>query len=272
MPAILADRGEIQSAILNLVNNAVDAITDARVGGQVWLRTSWDGDRVHLDVADDGPGIDPRVADRVFDPFVTTKEPGKGTGLGLSVCHSVVTAHGGRVWFDSAPGRGMTFHVELPPAPAGTKASAHAGASAKVQRGHGCILVVDDEPPIRRFVAEALESSGYVVTLAADGAEAVDAAALRQPDLVLMDLRMPRMDGKEAFAALERDDPETALRVVFMTGDSVSADTRAFLEQAGRPVLLKPFGPDSVLQVVAEHLRTRLLTARPEPPRSSATA
>jgi two-component system, NtrC family, sensor kinase len=108
---VLADRSQLEQVLLNLINNAIDAMQGR---GRLTLRTICRGDTVAVSVADTGHGIDPADVDRIFTPFYTTKDPGKGTGLGLSISYSIIKSLGGRLYVNSAPGRGATFTVELP--------------------------------------------------------------------------------------------------------------------------------------------------------------
>lgn len=111
LPPVECDAGQINQVFMNLLSNACDAIPKR---GNLWLTTRSDGERVHISIRDDGAGMNAEVASRVFDPFFTTKRVGDGTGLGLAISHGIVAAHGGRIWLESEPGKGTTFHVELP--------------------------------------------------------------------------------------------------------------------------------------------------------------
>ena len=119
LPQTLADAAQLQQVVLNLIVNAEQAIVVARGeesrNGRILIRTRrLAGDRVAMEVSDDGPGIPPEIVPRIFDPFFTTKPPGVGTGLGLSIVYGIVQEHGGEVTVDSLPGRGTTLTVELP--------------------------------------------------------------------------------------------------------------------------------------------------------------
>lgn len=114
VPRILADYNQVQQVLLNIVINAEQALSESNSHGKITIETGLKDGYVIIAVSDTGPGIPDNIADKVFQPFFTTKEVGKGTGLGLSVCHGIVTAHGGRMYFQSRPGAGTTFFVELP--------------------------------------------------------------------------------------------------------------------------------------------------------------
>ncbi|HEX5004239.1 MAG TPA: ATP-binding protein, partial [Gemmatimonadales bacterium] len=256
LPTIDADVGQVQQVFVNLINNAAAAIESAARAGRVIVRArSW-RDGVSVEVSDDGPGMPPEVAAQVFEPFFTTKPEGQGTGLGLSICQGILKEHGGRLTLSTAPGKGARFTVELPgsrgepvpPAPALEPAT-----TAPLR-----ILVIDDEPHILHYMRATLEAWGHGVEVAGDGAEGLELAAAGGFDLILSDLRMPRLTGREFFAALQERNPEAASRVVFSTGDTVHGDTTAFLETHAHPFLNKPFS-------LAE-LRALLNRAAPPPP------
>jgi CheY-like chemotaxis protein len=158
---------------------------------------------VRLAVRDTGEGMAPEVAARAFEPFFTTKAPGKGTGLGLATVYGIVQQHGGDVSVESAPGKGSRFDVVLPAAGAGDRAGGPPRAEAEPARGRGeVVLVVDDEPLVRRAVARALGARGYTVLEADGGDEALALVAARgRVDLLLSDVVMPGMRGPELVRA-----------------------------------------------------------------------
>lgn len=258
LPTILADSGQIQAVFLNLINNAQDAVTSAAGHGVLKVRTTRSGKNVHVIVADDGPGIPQEQQTKLFDPFFTTKAVGKGTGLGLSICHGIVTSHCGRIWVESEYGKGSAFHLEFP--------------IAEEQREHddsedmpaldatvpdASILVIDDERVVRDLLAAALSKSGYHVECHGDAREVLEVIGDASPDLILLDMKMPGIDGREFFEILNQKHPEMVCRVVFLTGDGVSVETNDFLEGTGRPVMAKPFEVDSLLRMVAMELREK---------------
>jgi two-component system NtrC family sensor kinase len=201
-------------------------------------------------VADTGPGIPSEIQARIFEPFFTTRPLGLGTGLGLSLCQGIIEGHGGTIAVESKPGQGTLFRVELPVHPAPASAAAFQAPEAQpVVRGRA-ILVVDDEPEIAEVLAEMLAVDGHHVETATNGSVALDRLRAQQYDLILSDLRMPELDGPSFYRELERRHPHLLRRVVFLTGDTLSPETNAFLEQTGVPGLSKPFTLEEVRQVV----------------------
>jgi two-component system NtrC family sensor kinase len=206
-------------------------------------------------IRDNGPGIPAAVADRIFDPFFTTKADRQGTGLGLSICYGIVNAHGGRIWADSIEGQGAAFSVVLPvttvEAPSHGEAPPPPEPAAPAGRH---VLILEDEVEIARLMARYLERLGYRASVAHEARAALQMIAEESPDLVLTDLKMPGMSGREFYAELRKTCPELAERVIFVTGDTVSPDTQSFLKQIGRPHLAKPFSLEEVRAAVAAAL------------------
>ncbi|MEZ4412248.1 MAG: ATP-binding protein [Gemmatimonadales bacterium] len=256
LPAIDADVGQVQQVFVNLINNAAHAIESAGRAGRVVVRARPWRDGVAVEVSDDGPGMTAAVAAQVFEPFFTTKPEGQGTGLGLSICQGIVKEHGGRIVLSTAPGQGARFTVELPRS--NRSAVDPIPPPAETSTPPLRILVIDDEPHILHYMRATLEAWGHGVEVAGDGEEGLVLAADGDFDLIISDLRMPRLTGREFFEALNRRNPEAASRVVFSTGDTVHGDTTAFLESQAHPFLNKPFS-------LAE-LRALLARAVPTPP------
>lgn len=239
LPELDLDPPRLQQVFLNLVNNAAQALAEAGRPGTIVIRARHRAGGVAVDVRDDGPGMPPDVAAHAFDPFFTTKGEGRGTGLGLSIAQGIVREHGGHIGLVTAPGEGATFTVELP-APGRGRVSDPVRAIPEAPGGLR-VLVVDDEPHILHYLRATLEAWGHHVTTAADGAAGFDAARSGAWDVIITDLRMPRVSGREFYEALTAEHPGLARRVIFSTGDTVRGDTLAFLERQGLPVLHKPF-------------------------------
>jgi len=254
IPEIWADPHQLQQVFLNLFSNAIHAMKAARPHGALTITSGQRGSDVVVEIDDDGPGIPPEHLGRIFDPFFTTKATGAGTGLGLSLAIGIVEAHGGRLYAENLPGIGARFTVQLPVGGhADVAAPALPGAAPAAVSGAN-VLVVEDEAPLRGLVTEVMHGLGHHVGEATTGHEALLRLQERHWDLVMLDLRLPDVDGPTVWARALAPDPRLAGRVVFMTGDIMSAETQGFLDAAGRPFLLKPFTMEEVGRVVSDVL------------------
>ena len=256
LPGVFADPHQIQQVMLNLIINAEQAMLGASGRGTLIIRTWHDPqkDAVILEVHDDGPGVPEDVQPRIFDPFFTTKDVGKGTGLGLTVAYAIVQEHNGRITVASGPSGGASFYVELPVGSASlTPVARSADASSRVGTG-GSVLVVEDEAALGAAVSEALRDAGFSVTLASDGIEALERMNERPYDLVVCDLKMPRLDGAAFYRRLEVEHAALARRVLFVTGDVAGTEAERFLEETGCRWLPKPFRLKDLLRVAGEML------------------
>jgi signal transduction histidine kinase len=258
LPMVFADGHQLQQVLLNLVINAEQAMLSAHGRGVLVVRTWHNADQesVVLEINDDGPGIPDDVQPKIFDPFFTTKEVGKGTGLGLTVAYAIVQEHGGRIRLESRPNVGTSFHVELPVtgaklAPA--QASRSGSDQPEVVAG-ASILLVEDEAALAAAVTDALRDVGYLVERAGDGEEALAKVKDQSFDLVVCDLKMPRLDGKAFYRTLAAAAPGLAKRVIFVTGDVAGTEAEQFLEDSGCPWLGKPFRLADLLRTIKEVL------------------
>jgi CheY-like chemotaxis protein len=257
LPQVFADAHQIQQVLLNLVINAEQAMLSANGRGTLVVRSWHDVEResVVLEINDDGPGIAAEVQAKIFDPFFTTKEVGKGTGLGLTVAYAIVQEHGGRIRLTSNPGSGASFYVELPVsgAPLQRPASLARGADFDAVAG-SMVLVVEDEPALAAAVAEGLTDAGFSVDRAGDGVEALRRIQSKSYDLIVCDLKMPRIDGIRFYQRLSEEYPDLARRVIFVTGDVAGTDAERFLQESGCRWLAKPFRLGDLLHTAREIL------------------
>jgi two-component system, cell cycle sensor histidine kinase and response regulator CckA len=258
---VCCDRGQLEQVILNLAVNARDAMAG---GGALTLETrnlpagepspadapdGAAGDWVELRVRDTGTGMTPDVRAHLFEPFFTTKAPGKGTGLGLATVYGIVRQGGGHVRVESAPGQGSCFRVLLPrwlgppPEPSGPDAPPAA-------RGHEVVLVVEDDRAVRETTVRALSGGGYRVLVAGGGPEALALVerAGTPPDLVVTDLVMPGMGGRELASVLRARFP--GLRLLFVSGYDRDAVQPSGPPDPGARFLPKPFTPSALLASV----------------------
>jgi two-component system NtrC family sensor kinase len=239
-------------------------MVSAGKGKRLRVRTRRLGDRIELEVSDDGPGIPGEIQHRIFEPFFTTKKEGKGTGLGLSLCYGIVREHGGNIRVQSRPGGGATFVVELPVLEGGEEA----GGVTPAAPGHAVprlrILIVDDERSVQDFLTDVLGSKGHRIDTASDVPEAARKIQQGDYDVIISDVKMPNGSGGDVHEAAQRRSAALARRIVFMTGDEASDDTRRFLGQVGNESVAKPFRLEELEAAIA-----RVIASRPDPPGAS---
>jgi len=248
---VRTDENQLELAILNLVINARDAMPD---GGKIDIaaKPSQREGFIDIEVRDNGMGMPKDVADRAMEPFFTTKPAGKGTGLGLAQVFGAVRQSGGAVEIDSAPGRGTTMRLSLPrtEAPAQTLEAAPSEIAELPQGAGQRVLVVDDEPGVRAFMAETLRDAGYNAVEAEDPGAALRMLESGSPDLLLTDFSMPGMTGLELAEHARRRDG--ALRVLIVSGYADAAAIEASASEA--KLLRKPFDERELIEAVRDVL------------------
>ncbi len=239
LPPIQGNPQSVEQILLNLIINGFQAIEDGE--GEVIVETGLApaGDRLIVRVSDTGKGVDPQVADRIFDPFVTTRQAAGGTGLGLSVTYNQVKDHGGEIGFSGRPGGGTVFTVFFP---------------LKAARRAPRVMIVDDEAPIRQMVAEYLATRrGYEVAAVENGIEACIKLGEFRPDLIILDIRMQGMDGIELCRTLKRDPELARIAIMVITGFADDPGVQALAELGVTRILTKPLGMGE-LAAAAEEL------------------
>jgi len=263
---VLADAGQIDQIILNLATNARDAMEQS---GVLTIETSavelsadvvagrgpgTAGRYARLAVRDTGKGMDQQTRAHVFEPFFTTKEVGKGTGLGLAIVYGIVQQHNGFIDIESAPGEGTSFSIFFPHPEQDFELEPAPRVGTLPHRGTGTVLVVEDAPEVRRLTRGVLESQGYRVIEAVDGEDAVQQFLLHQDEvqLVIMDVIMPKLNGKEAFAEIARVRPGT--KVLFTSGYTPDEVNRKGVHFGRDNFLAKPSSPQALLKMVTELL------------------
>lgn len=256
-PVLWADPHQLHQVVVNLITNAHHAMR-GRPGPRLTLTTrlSREEQSIRLEVADTGIGIAPEIQGRIFEPFFTTKPPGHGTGLGLGLCRAIIVAHGGTIEVESRPGEGAIFRVELPLTVPSSGPEVRELESLPAIQGKA-ILVVDDEHYVADMLADLLRLDDHSVDVAPNGHVALERLRAQPYDLVLIDLKMPELDGPGLYEALARDHPQLLRRLVFLTGDALSSEISAFLERAGAPYLYKPFTLEEVRRVIHRALSGR---------------
>jgi PAS domain S-box-containing protein len=263
---VLADAGQLEQVIMNLVVNSRDAMPQ---GGTLTVETGGldaaeipgvqpetpPGRYARLTVKDTGAGLSPREQARVFEPFFTTKEVGKGTGLGLATVYGIVKQSGGFVHLESEAGHGATFNVYLPCTEGELRRVEPASGIRPALPSEKIILLIEDEAALRKLLVSVLRGQGYTVLHASSGREALAVASGHSGPihLVLSDVVMPGKGGPETVAEIQRSRPTVG--VIFMSGYTDDSVVRHGLTDSGRHFLQKPFTPVTLLKKVREVLK-----------------
>ncbi len=262
---VLADAGQLEQVVVNLVVNARDAMPE---GGRLTLETGTlvlteplqrsgetlaPGRYATLSVSDTGHGIPESVREHIYEPFFTTKPAGQGTGLGLATCYGIVRQHGGHLWFESEVGRGTRFTICLPVASAGAiERAPHPNATTTA--GRETILLVEDEPAVRSLAERTLRSGGYRVVEAENGQAALQHIRDLGPQIecIVTDLVMPRMGGIALAEQVRALHP--GLPILFTSGYASETGATEPVHGHRSAFLPKPFTPADLLAAVRELL------------------
>jgi len=244
LPEVEGNLQSIEQVVLNIVINAAQAIDHTH--GEILIQTGFslkDG-RVYLRVTDNGRGVSPAMAERVFLPFVTDKQAQGGTGLGLSVTYSIVQAHGGEIFFESREGgAGTAFTVQLP---------------TPLKRRAAKILLVDDDPMVRQILMEALAIPRcYLMEEATNGIEASIRLGTYRPELLILDVFMPEMDGVEVCRSIKTEPALAGMKVIITTGFPGHPKLDELAVLGFTTVLTKPFNIPGLLRTVEKLLAER---------------
>jgi signal transduction histidine kinase/ActR/RegA family two-component response regulator len=252
LPNTMLDVHQIQQVVLNLVNNAHQAMMETPDRPHhLLISTGRKGDVLYATFADNGPGIPPDRLETIFEPFYTTKKEGRGTGLGLSLSRAIVRDHLGTMSVESILGEGTTFRLDLP-----LLAEQSAGAPAPADEAPSSpqkpmrLLVVDDERTLVELMCEFLRSYGHHVEEACDGRRALEIARAKDFDVILTDLKMPGLDGQGFYENLLKTKPKMARRFIFSTGDMANPKAQAFFQTTGCLYLSKPFKLEAILKLL----------------------
>ena len=285
---LVADPRRLKQILVNLLDNAVK-FTPA--GGKVNLRAAREGqDTVRFTVEDTGIGIAPEQLERIFAPFVQAESglarPHEGAGLGLALVKRLVELHGGTVSVESTTGAagtagtGSRFHVTLPAAPAAdlepdsapldtaatpvtlgdpvaSAASTGANPSASTASGPATasILLAEDNATTAKIMTSYLEAQGYSVTLAHDGLQVLAMVERQPPDLILLDIQMPLLDGLETLHRLRSDPRFAQLPVIALTALAMAGDRERCLAAGATDYISKPVRLRDVTPLIQHHLR-----------------
>jgi two-component system cell cycle sensor histidine kinase/response regulator CckA len=270
LDAVRADPGQVEQVIMNLVVNSRDAMPN---GGQVTIETAnielddayvqthepvLAGSYVLLAISDTGTGMDEATKARIFEPFFTTKEMGKGTGLGLATVYGIVKQSNGYIWAYSELGQGTTFKVYLPRVTEAAEQLPLSASPTELPRGTETLLVVEDDTPVRRVVCGVLDRQGYATIPIEGPAAAIELLRSRSqaPDLLITDVIMPQMNGRELALQLTQQWPK--LRVLYLSGYTDEAIVRHGVLEAGVAFLQKPFTPEALILKVRQVLDRRV--------------
>lgn len=258
IPKTMVDLFQLQQVIINLINNAEDAMVAESGKGSLKISSKSKPGKIRITFADDGPGIPKEIVHKVFDPFFTTKEVGKGTGLGLSITHGIITEHGGSIGIKSEPGRGAAITVELPVVKREQwavveKAAVGGGLDLDITSGKN-VLVVDDEKSVRDALSDILSKEGFSVDTAREGREALDMMENRRYSLIITDIKMPGVSGMDLYESILSKHRYLKGRVIILTGDVFSEDIKDFFESTKVPYILKPFEMKELLDLIKDTL------------------
>ena len=262
---ILADPIQINQIMMNLCINA--SHTMEQTGGKLTItvenvllddNSAKDypdlkrGKYVKLMVSDTGPGIDPKIIDRIFDPYFTTKGIGKGSGMGLAVVHGIVKSHSGAIKVDSTLGKGTQFSIFFPLTQG--KAAVEAETIQEIPRGSETILFVDDEKSIVKMLQRMFERLGYKVQTATTPQDALDRFALNPDhfDLVITDMTMPQMTGVKLSEKLMEIRPD--IPIIVCTGHSALVDEEKAKEMGLAAYVMKPIDMQKTAQTIRKIL------------------
>ena len=249
LPGTMGAAGQLQQVFLNIIVNAEAEMKKAHGKGKLQVKTEAIDDTICISFKDDGPGIAPEILDRIFDPFFTTKDVGEGTGLGLSICHGIIAEHRGRLYARSELGHGATFIVELPVIAVQEQGELTETVVDEAEKVTGAkILVVDDEPGVRKFLKQVLTARGHNVETVDNAEEALEKIKGGRCDLILTDIKMPGMSGIELYKNVQKISRALARRVMFITGDVISVGTMDFLSRAEVAHITKPFDVEKLVK------------------------
>ena len=256
--AVFADYQQLQQVFLSLINNAQEALSaNTDMVRKLRIVSRLTDDAVAVDIIHNSPGISEVDRAKLFEPFFTTKDFGQGIALGLSVCYGIIKEHDGDIRISDTKSGGATFTVTLPlyRISKSEDETSRPEQSQPVSDASGVrILIVDDESGILDNLSSTFQQDGYMVHTALRGEHGIDNINKNTYDAILLDIRLPDTDGTVLYNRIKELKPELAPRIIFVTGDTVSHDTLAFIEKTENPYLTKPFDIERVRQVVADRL------------------
>ncbi len=255
LPWTVADRGQLQQVFLNIILNAEQAMVKAHNKGNLLIKTGQINNSIRISFKDDGPGIRKENMDRLYDPFFTTKAVGEGTGLGLSISYGIIKQHNGEIHADSKLAKGATFIIKLPIVAEAKQLELAESPGEEPGRVTGArIMVVDDELDICKFLDRALTQEGHKVETIDNASAALERLKCERYNLILLDIKMVGMDGIELYRRMKEIAPSLQRRVVFITGDTMTLNTRNFLNKTKAHYIAKPFDVEQLKKEINQIL------------------
>lgn len=256
LPAVIAEPAEVRELLMNLILNASDALGET--DGEIRVSTSLDmgrhgeatGECIRLEVADTGRGIAPSLGNRIFDPFVSTKQPGRG--VGLTIVRTIARKYGERVEFTSTPGSGTRFVVLLPCARQAEYEAEERALSTVVSSDGKNLLIVDDEEGLRLATAQLLRREGFHVMEAKDGSSAVELLRShgQSIDTILLDLTLPGLPSEKVVEEAARFRPD--MRIFLTSAYSRGNCARAFQAPQVKGFVRKPYRFHDLVRLLSE--------------------
>ena len=263
LPMIQADADQMIQLFTNLASNAGQALeSNGTTNRVITFRTSYEegSEDVTAEVIDNGPGVPADLQSRIFEPFFTTKEAGEGTGIGLAFCHRIVDTCGGRISLEPSPTQGARFRIQMPRYLGKDPHFLENASEVDRRRKAVRVLVVDDEVNVRDLLEDLLGDTVLQIVAVPNAKSALELLSQRPFDIVLSDVRMPGMDGREFYLRLIEIDPDYADGFAFITGDLLNAEVAKLVRESGVPCLEKPVIP-AELNALINHLCTKLARA-----------
>ncbi|MDZ4815889.1 MAG: ATP-binding protein [Verrucomicrobiota bacterium] len=261
IPETAGDQYRVQQLILNLINHCMESIIATNMTGTVKVNTCMEGDLIKFTVSDNGPQFPEEDLPRLFDPFFSSQKSERKISMGLSICRRIVEEHYGKIKVANVYPRGAEFTILLPVQDVSNidsstpeemvalNAAANKGSRTRYKK----IMVVDDEEGIRIVLSELLEALGYEAIVSGDGRLALSQIIKDKPDAIISDMRMPHVNGKTLYKAVQKMNPKLAANMMFITGDVVRSDSSGFIKENNIPHLNKPFTL-SDLETSLDHL------------------
>jgi len=251
LPSTQVDPQQIKQVLINLINNAEEAISTFHGFGEIHVKTLLCDGRIEITFADDGPGIKAEDIPKIFSLFFTSK--GKGMGMGLPISHAIILQHGGRMWGESEWGNGAAFHITLPI----TEENEEKGSSGRVGNLRGFTgLVIDDESPVLAFVSQYLVLAGAEIDTATNTEKALKILEEKKIDFIVCDMKMPGIDGEGFYRIVGEKMPFLQPRIIFSTGDVMGRSTKAFLSSIKNPWIGKPFDLEHLKETILDVLNS----------------